>query len=260
VGRVARCHGLPQMHHDTEVIGHMARTVDDLALILSATQGAHPLDRSSLAFARTEREPREAGRRRILYVPRFGDCPVDEPIAESTDDIAKNLVALGHEVEIGEAPFDIARFERGMTTMGLAGLAWLLRDTNWRGRIGDEYAAQIEQGQRISAIDYYDALDVSRGLFREVATAFQSYNLILTPTAGAMPWSAEQFGPPHHSPFTAFANLVGVPALSIPAGFGPTGMPIGFQLVAPFGADWLLIAMARQYEAAHPWIQRWPDI
>ncbi|QOF69515.1 hypothetical protein IG197_16765 [Aminobacter sp. SR38] len=167
---------------------------------------------------------------RVLYVPRFGERVVDAPIAQSMDDAAKNLIGLGHEVEVGKVPFDTDRFERSMNILGASGLAWLLRDADWRGQIGDEYIKTIEDGQRFSAIEYYEALEADRELFRELADAFQAYDFTLTPSAGAMPWAADSFNPPHHAPFTAFANLTGVPAISIPAKPGPTGVPIGFQL------------------------------
>ena len=51
--------------------------------------------------------------------------------------------------------------------------------------------------------------------------------------------------------FTAFVNAAGVPAISVPCTPSRAGLPIGFQLVAPFGAETLLCAVAAQFEHAH---------
>jgi aspartyl-tRNA(Asn)/glutamyl-tRNA(Gln) amidotransferase subunit A len=258
-GRVARRNGLPVILHDAEVIGPIARTVDDLALTLSAIQGPLDEDRASLAFRADEGE--EAVRpMRILFVPRFGDWPVDAPIAESCAAVARNLAALGHSVTEGTLPVDLSLFERHWPNVGAAGLAWLLRGTAWRGRVGAIYEEMITKGERLTALDYQDALLAFREIAAAFARMFRDHDLLLTPSSGALQWKAEEFGPPHHRAFTGVVNLAGAPGISIPADPSPEGLPIGFQLVAPYGADWRLVAMARQYERAHPWEHRWPPV
>jgi aspartyl-tRNA(Asn)/glutamyl-tRNA(Gln) amidotransferase subunit A len=258
-GRVARLDGLPEMHHDMEVVGQMARTVDDLALLLGAVQGAHPADRLSLPFSADEREPAELGPQKILYVSNFEGRPVDPEITASVARAAANLAAMGHHVEEGPVPFNLKEFEHYKKIMSYAGMAWLMRDQQWQGVIGDEYADSIAEGAEYTAMDYMDALTNCRDLFIELAEAFTKYDLMLMPSCGAMPWKADEFGPPHHATFTAFVNSAGVPSLSIPCDPSPAGIPIGFQLIAPFGRDWTLVAMARAYEQAHPWA-RWPAL
>ncbi|WP_159995179.1 amidase [Roseomonas sp. 18066] len=258
-GRVARRDGLPVILHDAEIIGPIARTVDDLALALAAIQGPLDEDRASLAFRADDAEPAPRPMR-ILYVPRFGDWPVDAAIADSCAAAARNLAALGHRVEEGTVPADLALFEREWPKVGAAGLAWLLRGKDWRGRIGAVYAEMAEQGARLSAADYQDALVAFRELFAQFARFFRDYDLMMTPSSGALQFPADSFGPPHHRAFTGIVNLASLPGISIPADPSPEGLPIGFQLVAPYGQDWRLLAMARQYEAAHPWAQRWPAL
>src|SRR5205085_12532409 len=92
---------------------------------------------------------------------------------------------------------------------------------------------------------------------------------ILTPAAAAMPWAADEpyprviagreAEPRGHAVFTAFANAAGVPAISLPCDQAQ-GLPIGLQLVGSFGADAKLLALAAQYERAHPWKDAWPPI
>lgn len=257
-GRVARRHGLPIILHDAEIIGPIARTTDDLAITLSVIQGLLDEDRASLAFRADECEP-EPRPMRILYVPRFGKWPVDEPIAQSCAAAARNLAALGHKVEEGTVPADLALFEEHWPKVGAAGLAWLLRGRDWKGRIGETYEEMALRGETLSAADYIDVIQAFREIFAQFARFFRQYDLMMTPSSGAMQFPANEAGPPHHRAFTGIVNLGSLPAINIPAEPSTGGLPIGFQLVAPFGQDWRLLAMARQYENAHPWADRWPE-
>jgi aspartyl-tRNA(Asn)/glutamyl-tRNA(Gln) amidotransferase subunit A len=258
-GRVARRGGLPTILHDAEIIGPIARTADDLAMTLAAIQGPLDEDRYSMAFPADETE-QPVRPMRILYVPRFGNWPVDEAIATSCAAAARNLAALGHTVVEGTLPADLAMFEKHWPNVGAAGLAWLMRDKEWKGRVGEIYEDMITRGQALSAADYQDALHAFREIYAQFAIFFRDYDLMMTPSSGALQWKAEDFGPAHHRVFTGIVNLASVPGISIPADPSPEGLPIGFQLIAPYGADWRLVAMARQYEQAHPWAGRWPAV
>lgn len=256
-GRVARTDGLPVILHDFEIIGPIARTVDDLAMALSAIEGPDPRDRLSYGFAPGAIEPVQKGLK-VLYVPKFGHWDVEEPIAASCAAAARNLAALGFDIEEGGTPFDLDLFETYWPLIGGAGLAWLLKDTDWQGRIGDAYPPMIEKGKSATAIDYVSALDAARQIYLQLAEKFEDYDFIMTPSAGAMPWKADQPGPAYHRAFTGFVNAAGLPAINIPCDPAADGMPIGFQLIAPFGRDWRLLSIAKLFETAHPWAYRRP--
>ncbi len=258
-GRVARTDGLPAILHDFEVVGPLARTVDDLALALSAIEGPSPLDRASLAFTPGGLGDVPKGLK-VLYVPQMGDMPVEAPITEACAAAARQLEAMGFEVDEGPAPFDVALFEKHWPIVGSAGLAWLLRDTDWEGRIGAAYPPMIEKGRALSAIDYVEALMAYRTVYMQLAQNFARYDLVMTPSSGAVQWKADEFGPPYHRAFTGFVNAAGLPAMSIPAEPTSDGLPVGFQLIAPFGRDWDLLSVAKAYETAHPWADRWPPL
>jgi len=258
-GRVARIDGLPPILHDLEIIGPLTRTVDDLAMALAAIEGPDPRDRLSFGFTRGALQPARKGLK-ILYVPKLLDMPVEAPVAESCAAAAKKLEALGYEVDEGPAPFDVALFEKHWPVVGSSGVAWLLRDEDWEGKIGDAYPPMIEKGKSSSAIDYVDAMMAFRQVYLQLAINFEKYDFVMTPSAGAMPWKAENFGPAYHRAFTGFVNAAGLPGISIPCDPAADGMPIGFQLIAPFGADWDLLSVAKQYEEAYPWADRWPQI
>lgn len=269
-GRVARAHGLPVILNDFEAIGPIARTVEDAALVFSLMSGGDPRDRASMAFQQVDAEvARDPGRLRILFVPRFVGSPVDPEIAKSVAAAATNLQELGHTVEQGSVPVDLEALERIWSVIGPAGLAWLVNGKDL-SVISPPLRQIAENGARLTAVDYVEALDAVAGLRAALAGFFQSHDLIMTPSAAALPWPAETthpdsiegkpVGPRGHAVFTAFANAGGLPGASIPCAPARSGLPIGFQLVGRFGGDMELLRVAAQYERAHSWADRWPPI
>ena len=90
------------------------------------------------------------------------------------------------------------------------------------------------------------------------------------PSAAALPWTAEQAYPSHidgqevgprgHAIYTGWVNAAGLPGLALPCAPAREGLPIGLQLIGPFGADDLLLDLGSAFEAAQPWDQRWPAL
>jgi aspartyl-tRNA(Asn)/glutamyl-tRNA(Gln) amidotransferase subunit A len=213
-----------------------------------------------------EWEPRPL---RILYVPRFGGSPVDGEIAAHVAEAARCLEDQGHTVEEGEAPFDIAALDRIWAVIGPAGLAWFLRDhPGWESLVQDAMRRIAEQGAALQAAEYVEALDKVTRMRAQLAATFGRVDAILTPCFAALPWAADvphpetidgkPVGPRGHGVFTAFANVVGLPAISLPCRPSRSSLPIAIQFVASYGADELLLSLAAQYERAHPWADRWP--
>ncbi len=268
IGRLARTDGFPVILHDLEVVGPIARTTADAALLFAALAGPDPRDRASLAFTPAP-ATQSARPQRILFVRRFGESPVDPDIAASVDQAAANLARLRHTIEEGAAPFDLELLDRIWSVVGPAGLAWLLRGhADRRDLIAPPLLQMADRGATLSAADYVDALNGITTLRASLAEFFARFDLILTPTAAALPWPAEvthpdkidgtPVGPRGHAVFTALANAAGIPAISLPCRPSSDGLPIGFQLIGRFGADDQLLQLAGQYEQAHPWAERRP--
>jgi aspartyl-tRNA(Asn)/glutamyl-tRNA(Gln) amidotransferase subunit A len=94
-------------------------------------------------------------------------------------------------------------------------------------------------------------------------------DFVLTPSAAAMPWPAEQTHPTHidgqsvgtrgHAVFTALANAAHLPALALPCGVAD-GLPIGVQLMGSQGADAQVLALGQQLELVLAMALDWPSL
>jgi len=271
-GRVTRCDGLPAILLEFEVIGPMARTVGDAVLAMRAITTPDPRDPASMTFAgRPFEVPARLPSRRILYAPRFGDAPVDPEVASSVAAAARVFERLGHRVEEA-ASFDLAdEVNDAWPVIGQAGLAWLLaQHPGWQGKLGPALAAMGTAGAAAPATRFFGALERVNAMRARLATLFTDYDLLLTPCAAALPWSAAEpqpptiagraVGPRGPAVFTGFVNAAGLPGISLPCTPSSRGLPIGLQLVAPPGEDGVLLAIALEFERVAPWADRWPAL
>jgi aspartyl-tRNA(Asn)/glutamyl-tRNA(Gln) amidotransferase subunit A len=100
-------------------------------------------------------------------------------------------------------------------------------------------------------------------LQRRFARVFEEIDVLCTPATACLAFPAEdadvleiaggdatRFG---SEPFSRFANACWLPAISVPAGLSAAGLPIGLQLIAPYGREDVLLRLARQLELAAPW-------
>lgn len=267
IGKVARSGGLPQILLDFEVVGPIARSVADLAAVFGVIAGPSRLDHRSRRFGANG----QATGKRILFVERLGDAPLDPVIAASVSRAADNLAALGYEVARGPLPFDIDRITQFWQSVGKVGLAKMAAaDPAMRVKATPKYMAMADEGAAVSGTDFLAGLEVVGELRDATARAFETIDMIMTPSCAAMPWpKAEAFpptidgkpvGPRGHAVYTGWVNATGHPGISIPGPLSADGMPIGFQLIGDMGSDAALIETARAYEAAYPWADRFPKI
>ncbi len=259
IGRVPRFPSLPQILLDFEVIGPIARSVADAALLYRAIDGPAP---SAL---------QPPAPLTILYVPRFGGSPLDPEIAASIDEAAAVFTTLGHSVERGELPFDLEPIVEFWPLLGQVGLAHLF-DLFPRAEslASAKFAEMARLGRAVPAKRYLAGQEAIRVFRHRVREAFANFDLVLTPSAAALPWAAEEVYPPlidgreagprGHAVYTGWVNACGHPAISVPCAPSASGMPIGLQLVADFGEDELLFRIAAQFETARPFAQRWPAL
>ena len=111
--------------------------------------------------------------------------------------------------------------------------------------------AALDEGENIREADYRDALKVRMQLQQSLAEFFdRGYSAIMTPpAAGEAPATRENTGDPR---FCSIWTLVGLPAIVIPTGKGPKGMPLGLQLIGAVEEENYLLATAAWCERYSP--------
>ncbi|MCE5263916.1 MAG: amidase [Deltaproteobacteria bacterium] len=106
----------------------------------------------------------------------------------------------------------------------------------------------IAEGRETGAVVYLRALALRRALIEELERFLEGFDAIITPpTTGEAPQTLEQTGNPG---FCSIWSLCGVPAVTIPVGFGPRRLPLGLQIVAPANKDDRALSVAR-------WCEKW---
>jgi aspartyl-tRNA(Asn)/glutamyl-tRNA(Gln) amidotransferase subunit A len=256
---VPRGKGFPAILHDFEVIGPIARCVDDVIRSMEIISGA--------AWSRSSNEPR-VKRPRIAYAPVFEDAPVDPFIKDIIEQTVAQAKSLGLDIE-RLSPFGLAApLGQVWPVISQTGIAWLLEQhMGWSGKVSPAIAEMAAKGENYTAQDYLNALDAVAAMGCSFGSLFERYDFLITPTTAAMPWQAGEshpsvidgkaVGPRGHAVFTPFANAVGLPAISLPCRIEGDAHPVGLQIIAARGCDWTLLEFAREYEN-RLFPHRWP--
>ncbi|HVF62552.1 MAG TPA: amidase [Casimicrobiaceae bacterium] len=256
IGTIARADGLPQLLLDFEVVGPVARNVDDTVLLFDALRGVDARDRSSLLVASAKVHARSA---KILAVASLAGSPIDREIAASFERSIAALSDRGHRVETAALPLSLDAITEFWPLVGQIGLARLFAaDAALRECASAKYVDMAEQGARVSATRLLEGLEAVAALRRETDALFERFDFIVTPTTAALPWLAEEafpstidgksVGPRGHAVFTGWVNACGNPAISVPASPASAGLPIGIQIIGRFGGDDAVLSLAREIE------------
>lgn len=260
----------------------MTRSVRDAALLLDLLGGPTPgdhegVERPTTPFADAVHAPIRPLRIAWWSHPWSGDDP-DPVVTDATASTAALLEGLGHHVEVDTPRFAWESYLQAMTDVwastnahtidGLAGA--LGREVN-EDTVEGTTLAMVEYGRRVSALQLLNAIDVETGLTYLMTEFFSRYDVLLTPTLGAVLPPVGHYDPRARiEPRDMFAmwsrwesflpvfNTTGQPAISLPLHQTEDGLPIGMQLVAGAGQEALLLSLAAQLEQALPWRDRRP--
>ena len=265
----------------------VTRTVRDTAALLDAVAGPAPGDPyAAPPPARPYREEVGAppGRLRIgMQHTAFGGGVVTHPdCVAATEAAGSVLESLGHVVEPTHvAALDAPEFIETFLVVWSAGTAYDV-DHHWPDKLGRPITeddvepltwALADAGRSASASDFLDARQKLQMMSRQVAEWYESgFDLLLTPTIAQPPPLLGEFDSPPDNPlhglfraaevvpFTPPFNASGQPAISLPLHWNEQGLPIGVQLVAPYGREDVLLRVAAQLEEAVAWAERRPPV
>ena len=283
-GRVSRW-GMVAYASSFDQAGPLARTAEDCALLLTAMAGFDQRDSTS---AEQPNEDYSAALNQPLAGLRVGlpkeffSSELNSQIADQTLAVVEWLKQQGAEVKDislphvehsvaayyviapAEASTNLARFD-GVRFGYRCDNPANLEDLYKRSR-GEAFGAEVKRrimvGTYVLSTGYYDAYYVKAQRLRrliknDLLAAFNQVDVILSPTTPNLAW---KLGAKTDDPvsaylediYTATANLAGVPALSMPAGF-IDGLPVGVQLMAPYFQEGRLLNIAHQYQQATDW-------
>lgn len=241
------------------VSGPMARTAEDVALMLSAVGG--PFDKSPISLPSSVADLPERVRSisakdlRIGYVSDISGVGVESEIDAVCRKAARNFEAAGARVE--ETTLDLS--EGRMAFPVLRGMAVVLTHRNRLDKIdrmGKNLAGNIRSGQALTTEQVLNAEAARAQLWQRTNEFFSRYDVLLTPCVPVAPFPVEQGHPENIggramnsyidwiAP-TFVLTLVSVPAASVPAGLDSRGLPVGLQIVCPRFQEATVLGLAR---------------
>jgi amidase len=259
------------------VQGPMARSVEDLALLLSVQAGYDARSPLSLpgdgAVYRRGLDAPVKGRR-IGWLGDFGGAVPHEPeVLEVCRAALRPFEVLGCVVE--EAKLDAAVEPAWQAMIKLR--AWQqggpilanYRDPAERALLKPEAIWEVETGLALSAFDMTAASTARTTWSMAVGRLFDRFDYLVLPSSQLFPFPVEERWPKmiaghtmrtYHEWMMAalLMTLSGNPALAVPAGFGAAGLPIGLQIVGPNRGEVSCLQLAKAYEAATGWAQKRP--
>ncbi len=271
--------------------GPIAKSAEDVALLLNAMVGFDARDSTSV-----ERPPEDytgdlekplAGIRIGVPKEHFGEGlaadvgkAVESALAQFEKLGAKRVsislpnsglsVPAYYVIASAEASSNLSRFDGvryGYRASGYRDLADMYSKTRAEG-FGAEVRRRILIGTYVLSHGYYDAYylkaqKIRRLIAQDFVEAFKQCDLVIGPTS---PTVAFRIGAKAADPvqmylndiYTTPANLAGLPAMSIPCGFGNDKLPVGLHITGNYFAEARMLNVAHQYQKATDWHVRRP--
>lgn len=250
--------------------GPMARSIEDLARLLETLSGPNPeapFGRPSEPFA--DRLDRDIRGLRIGWLGDWGGAYAMEPgILAQCESALKTFESLGAIVEPLPPPYPADRIWQAWITLramlNAGGFRPVYDQPERRALLKPETLWEIEQGQRMTMAEVYEASTIRSRWYAHAARLFDRYDTLILPAAQVWPFPADWRWPQaiNGHPMDTYhrwmevvvpVSLIGLPALCLPAGFGAAGLPTGMQLIGPTGADAKLLAIGQAYHRATDW-------
>lgn len=263
----------PEAFYGLTVIGPLARTVADAALLLDLVSGSHEGDlHQPPPVTVRDAVDREPGRLRIalsLKIP-YTATPrtLDPEIKDAVGTTAHTLRKLGHEVVVADPAYGI-----------LLGLNFLPRSMagieQWRAGLPDpslvdpRTQANARTGRLLGGLPLRASRAAEPRMRRRIGAVFNDFDVILAPSTATPPPPVDAIDGIGHfetdkvitaaCPYTWPWNLLGWPSVNVPAGFTSNGLPVGVQLMGHHDTEPMLVSLAAQLERELRWDRERPE-
>ncbi|HWT01851.1 MAG TPA: amidase [Pyrinomonadaceae bacterium] len=272
-GAVSR-HGAMALCWTLDKLGPMCRAAADCGVVLSAIAGRDPLDPTSRDIEGKNSPPAKVkgGGRGLGVRPRVAvmkdsyekaQPAVRENFLRSLD-VLRKFAAVEMDVKLPEFPYGPA-----VGTIVDAEGASAFRDLIESGRVAELASPAGRAGgysaSLVTAVDYLHAMRLRAPMRRAWDEMFAKHGLLVAPSRATVAYPLDKTFDKAYpdistsSPIGA-SNLVGVPAISVPNGFGQDNLPTGIQFVGPAWSESTLIDLAVKYQQATDWHKRRPNL
>ena len=256
--------------------GPMARSVQDVALLLSVQAGPDPRAPFSLPV-----DPRQfaapLGRgfrgKRVAWLGDMGGAlPMEAGLIETCEKALAAVHVLGMSVDAAQLAEPAEAMWRTAVTLRHwsvgADLQPYYDDPAKRALMKPEAIFEVEGGMALTGSQLVKASEGRTRIYEAFRKLFERFDFLALPTAQVFPFDVESRWPHEISgvkmdsyhrwmEVTMPPTMAGLPVLAVPAGFGGANkLPIGLQLVGRRNADWDVLQLGHAYEQASPWIGR----
>jgi amidase len=243
-------------------LGPMARTVGDLALLLAAIAGPDPRAPLSLdeALPASVQTPASLAGVRVAWSENVDGLPVQTAVTAALREARAALVDLG--ADVCDLEPDLAGADEVFETYrSLAFAHGHAEEARTHPElVKEEVLADVRRGEALSVTDVMRAADLRTELFRRTSALLVRFDLLVAPTVQVAPFAAELRWPAtvdgeamerYYTWMRSCSRITSttLPALSLPAGFTPEGLPIGLQLVGRHRGEARLLSLAAALEA-----------
>lgn len=271
-GAVSR-YGLIAMSSSLDQIGPITKTVEDSEIIFEVLRGVDSYDATTIEINKTKSLKKKIG----IIPSLLKSKGIDEDIKRNFSDsvlkfknlgyeiVELNLKHIAHALEVyyiicpAEVSSNMARFDGMRFGKKINGGNLLSEYMETRGQLlGSEVKRRIMIGTYVLSSGYYDAFYGKATIARELIKndfkkAFEEVDAVLTPTT---PSVAFKIGEKSDNPlemyladvFTVTANIACIPAISIPSGASPDGLPFGVQLMGEYKNDGIIFDIAKEFQ------------
>lgn len=266
--------------------GFVTRSVEDAVLVLNSLvgfDGRDPFIFPGKPHFSLPDDLKLSGWK-IGYTPNLDVFPIAEPVRKVIEESLTTFETLGANVE--RVKLGLMRDHTELTESWfrmIIPLSIMALDSfkqknidllaDHREDFPPEYLAWIDEGRKLTLLDHYRDLEIRSEVYDSFENLFNTYDLLVMPTAGALPVDnssdGNTLGPSEIEgvavdPLIGWSpayliNFTGHPAASLPAGLSPNGLPVGLQLVGRRHADADVLLASAAFEMARSWAQYYAE-